>query len=68
MNDQLFVPTFELRIPTTTTCKTVEVFGHEGTLLATGTGLLCPSDVSRLVNFVHIMRLWHLGLTLFLFF
>ena len=45
MND-LFALTLELGVSTTTTCKTVEVFGHEGAFLATGTGLLCPGDIT----------------------
>ncbi len=45
VNDQLLILAFEFGVSTTTTCKTVGVFGHEGALLATRTGLLGPSDI-----------------------
>jgi hypothetical protein len=46
VNDQLLALTFELGVSTTTTCKTVEVFGHEGALFTTRTSPLCPGDAA----------------------
>jgi hypothetical protein len=42
----LFALSLKLSISTSTTCKTVEVFGHEGPLLATRARLLGPSNIS----------------------
>ena len=64
VNDQLLTLALEFSVSTTTTCKTVGVFSHEGALLATGTGLLGPSDIPRLVNLVYILRLCHLRIPL----
>ncbi len=46
VNDQLLILALEFGVSTTTTCKTVEVLGHEGALLTSGTGLLGPCDSS----------------------
>ena len=55
----LLILAFEFSISATTTGEPIKMFSHERAFLTPGTIPLIGSDLSRLIDFVHIMCLGH---------